>query len=183
MAEVTYSAKDITVLEGLEPVRLRPGMYIGSTGARGLHHLVYEVVDNAVDEALAGRNDRLDVTLHPDNSVTVRDYGSGIPVDVMPEQGLPALTVVLTKLHAGGKFGGDGYKVSGGLHGVGVSVVNALSFRLVAEVYRDGKVYRQEFKRGEPVADMEIVGETPKTDTGTIVTFVPDAEVFEEVEL
>src|SRR5438067_9818015 len=144
MAEVTYTAKDITVLEGLEPVRLRPGMYIGSTGPRGLHHLVYEVVDNSVDEALAGRNDKVEVTLHPDNSVTVRDYGSGIPVDVMEDQGMPALTVVLTKLHAGGKFGGDGYKVSGGLHGVGVSVVNALSFRLVAEVYRDGKVYRQE---------------------------------------
>jgi DNA gyrase subunit B len=182
MTETTYTAKDITVLEGLEPVRLRPGMYIGSTGARGLHHLVYEVVDNAVDEALAGRNDRLDVVLHPDNSVTVRDYGSGIPVDVMPEQGLPALTVVLTKLHAGGKFGGEGYKVSGGLHGVGVSVVNALSFRLVAEVYRDGKVYRQEFKRGEPVADMEVVGKTDKSNTGTLITFLPDAEVFDEIE-
>ena len=183
MTETTYTAKDITVLEGLEPVRLRPGMYIGSTGARGLHHLVYEVVDNAVDEALAGRNDRIDVTLHPDNSVTVRDYGSGIPVDVMPEQGLPALTVVLTKLHAGGKFGGEGYKVSGGLHGVGVSVVNALSFRLVAEVYRDGKVYRQEFKRGEPVTGMEVVGKTDKSNTGTLISFLPDAEVFDEVEL
>src|SRR5437764_13623458 len=126
MTEATYTAKDITVLEGLEPVRLRPGMYIGSTGSRGLHHLVYEVVDNSVDEALAGRNDRVEITLHPDNSVTVRDYGSGIPVDVMPEQGLPALTAVLTKLHAGGKLGGDGYKVSGGLHGLGVSVVTAL---------------------------------------------------------
>ena len=150
MAEAAYTAKDITVLEGLDPVRLRPGMYIGSTGSRGLHHLVYEVVDNAVDEALAGRNDLVDVTIHPDNSVTVRDAGAGIPVDVIAEQGLPALTVVLTKLHAGGKFGGDGYKVSGGLHGVGVSVVNALSEWLVAEVRRDGKVYRQEFARGEP---------------------------------
>ena len=150
MAEAAYTAKDITVLEGLEPVRLRPGMYIGSTGSRGLHHLVYEVVDNAVDEALAGRNDLVDVTIHPDNSVTVRDAGAGIPVDVIADQGLPALTVVLTKLHAGGKFGGEGYKVSGGLHGVGVSVVNALSEWLVAEVRRDGKVYRQEFARGEP---------------------------------
>src|SRR5918912_1553327 len=169
MAEATYTAKDITVLEGLEPVRKRPGMYIGSTGARGLHHLVYEVVDNAVDEALAGRNDRVEVTLHPDNSVTVRDYGSGIPVDVMAEQGRPALEVVLTKLHAGGKFGGDGYKVSGGLHGVGVSVVNALSEWLVAEVHRDGTIWRQEYRRGVPVADMASVGETQ--ETGTAITF------------
>ena len=154
MAEAAYTAKDITVLEGLEPVRLRPGMYIGSTGPRGLHHLIYEVVDNAVDEALAGRNDFVEVTLHPDNSVTVRDAGAGIPVEVIPEQGLSALTVVLTKLHAGGKFGGDGYKVSGGLHGVGVSVVNALSEWLVAEVHRDGKVYRQEFARGEPTTEL-----------------------------
>jgi DNA gyrase subunit B len=181
MTEADYTAKDITVLEGLEPVRLRPGMYIGSTGPRGLHHLVYEVVDNSVDEALAGRNDRIEVTLHPDNSVTVRDFGSGIPVDVMADQGLPALTVVLTKLHAGGKFGGDGYKVSGGLHGVGVSVVNALSEWLVAEVRRDGMVYRQEFARGAPQGDMELVGEA--TDTGTTISFLPDAEIFEELEL
>ena len=180
MTKNTYTAKDITVLEGLEPVRLRPGMYIGSTGARGLHHLVYEVVDNSVDEALAGRNDRIDVTLHPDNSVTVRDHGSGIPVDVMPEQGRPALEVVLTKLHAGGKFGGAGYKVSGGLHGVGVSVVNALSEWLVAEVYRDGQVYRQEYERGVPKADMEVLGKTK--ETGTKISFLPDADVFEEVE-
>ena len=182
MTEAAYSAKDITVLEGLEPVRLRPGMYIGSTGARGLHHLVWEVVDNAVDEALAGRNDRVEVTLHPDNSVTVRDWGSGIPVDVMPEQGLPALTVVLTKLHAGGKFGGDGYKVAGGLHGVGVSVVNALSERLIAEVRRGGKVYRQEFSRGVPQGEMEVVGKADKHDTGTTITFLPDLEIFEELE-
>src|SRR5213080_2409254 len=168
MTEASYTAKDITVLEGLEPVRLRPGMYIGSTGARGLHHLVYEVVDNAVDEALAGRNDRIDVVLHPDNSVTVRDYGSGIPVDVMAEQGLPALTVVLTKLHAGGKFGGDGYKVSGGLHGVGVSVVNALSEWLHVDVHRDGKIYHQEFARGEPTTDLKKVG--PAKETGTTIT-------------
>ena len=181
MAETTYTAKDITVLEGLEPVRLRPGMYIGSTGQRGLHHLVYEVVANSVDEALAGRNDRIEVFLHPDNSVTVTDYGSGIPTEVMPDQGLPALTVVLTKLHAGGKFGGDGYKVSGGLHGVGVSVVNALSERLVAEVRRGGELYRQQFERGDPVGDMEVVGKA--TDTGTTISFLPDAEIFEELEL
>ncbi len=183
MTETTYTAKDITVLEGLEPVRLRPGMYIGSTGPRGLHHLVYEVVDNAVDEALAGRNEAVDVTLHPDNSVTVKDAGAGIPVDMIPEQGLPALTVVLTKLHAGGKFGGDGYKVSGGLHGVGVSVVNALSTWLRAEVRRDGKIYRQEFARGVPQGDMEVAGKSDRGDTGTTIAFLPDAEVFEEVEL
>ena len=182
MAEPAYTAKDITVLEGLEPVRLRPGMYIGSTGSRGLHHLVYEVVDNAVDEALAGRNDLVDVTIHPDNSVTVRDAGAGIPVDVIAEQGLPALTVVLTKLHAGGKFGGEGYKVSGGLHGVGVSVVNALSEWLVAEVRRDGKVYRQEFARGEPTGDMKTIGVAGKGESGTTISFLPDSEVFEETE-
>src|SRR6266508_1441581 len=183
LAEAAYTAKDITVLEGLEPVRLRPGMYIGSTGSRGLHHLVFEVVDNAVDEALAGRADRLEVVIHPDNSVTVRDNGSGIPVDVMPDQGLPALTVVLTKLHAGGKFGGEGYKVSGGLHGVGVSVVNALSEWLIAEVRRGGKTWRQEFSRGEPTGDMQVVGKAEKEDTGTTISFLPDAEVFEELEL
>jgi DNA gyrase subunit B len=177
MAELSYTAKDITVLEGLEPVRLRPGMYVGSTGVRGLHHLVYEVVDNSVDEALAGRCDLVEVTLHPDNSVTVSDNGSGIPVDVMPEQGLPALTVVLTKLHAGGKFGGDGYKVSGGLHGVGVSVVNALSEWLVVEVRRDGKLWRQEFRRGDPLGDAEVVGTTK--ETGTTISFLPDNEVFD----
>ena len=182
MAEAAYTAKDITVLEGLEPVRLRPGMYIGSTGSRGLHHLVYEVVDNSVDEALADRADRIDVVLHPDNSVTVTDNGSGIPVDVMAEQGLPAVTVVLTKLHAGGKFGGEGYKVSGGLHGVGVSVVNALSEWLKVEVRRDGKVYRQEFARGEPTTELEVVGKTQKTDTGTTIDFLADAEIFDADE-
>jgi DNA gyrase subunit B len=183
MSEPSYSAKDITVLEGLEPVRLRPGMYIGSTGLRGLHHLLYEAVDNSVDEALAGRNDRIEVTLHPDHSVTVRDWGSGIPVDIMKEQGLPALTVVLTKLHAGGKFGGEGYKVSGGLHGVGISVVNALSERFVAEVRRDGKIYRQEFARGEPQGDMAVVGETEDGQTGTTITFLPDSEIFEDLDI
>jgi DNA gyrase subunit B len=180
MTEATYTAKDITVLEGLEPVRLRPGMYIGSTGPRGLHQLVFEVVDNAVDEALAGHNDRVEVTIHPDNSVTVKDEGRGIPVGIMPEQGLPALTVVLTKLHAGGKFGGDGYKVSGGLHGVGVSVVNALSEWLVAEVHTDGKIYRQEFARGEPLGELATVGITK--ETGTTISFLADAEMFEEVD-
>jgi DNA gyrase subunit B len=183
LTEAAYTAKDITVLEGLEPVRLRPGMYIGSTGARGLHHLVYEVVDNSVDEALAGRADRIEVTLHPDNSVTVSDNGSGIPVDIMAEQGLPAATVVLTKLHAGGKFGGEGYKVSGGLHGVGVSVVNALSEWLKLEIRRDGKIYRQEFARGEPTTELEVAGKTEnKNDTGTTITFLPDLEIFDEDE-
>ena len=182
MGEATYTAKDITVLEGLEPVRLRPGMYIGSTGSRGLHHLVYELVDNAVDEAMAGRNDFVEITIHPDNAITVRDRGAGIPVDIIEEQGLPALTVVLTKLHAGGKFGGDGYKVSGGLHGVGVSIVNALAERLVAEVRRDGKTYRQEFARGVPQGDMEVLGDSTEDETGTTITYLADPEIFEETE-
>jgi DNA gyrase subunit B len=182
MTPTSYTAKDITVLEGLEPVRLRPGMYIGTTGPRGLHHLVYEVVDNAVDEALAGHNVLVDVRIHPDNSVTVRDAGRGIPVDIVEDQGLPALTVVLTKLHAGGKFGGEGYKVSGGLHGVGVSVVNALSEWLVATVCRDGKTYRQEFTRGAPQGDMELVGECSEAETGTTISFLPDPEIFDETE-
>jgi DNA gyrase subunit B len=178
MAEAAYTAKDISVLEGLEPVRKRPGMYIGSTGSRGLHHLAYEVVTNSVDEALAGRCDLVEVTIHPDETMTVKDNGSGIPVDVMADQGLPALTVVLTKLHAGGKFGQGGYKVSGGLHGVGVSVVNALSEWLVAEVQREGKAWRQEFARGEPTTKMKAVG--PTKDTGTTISFKPDPEIFEE---
>jgi DNA gyrase subunit B len=180
MTKASYTAKDITVLEGLEPVRLRPGMYIGSTGSRGLHHLIFEVVDNSVDEALAGRADLVEVTLHPDNSVTVSDNGSGIPTEVMADQGLPAVTVVLTKLHAGGKFGGEGYKVSGGLHGVGVSVVNALSEWLKVEVKRDGKVLRQEFARGEPTTDLKKVG--PTKESGTTITFLPDLEIFDELE-
>src|SRR3954453_1778572 len=153
-------------------------MYIGSTGSRGLHHLAYEVIANSVDEALAGRCDLVEVTIHPDESMTVTDNGSGIPVDLMKDQGLPALTVVLTTLHAGGKFGQGGYKVSGGLHGVGVSVVNALSEWLVAEVQRDGKVYRQEFARGAPQGPMEVVGES--TGTGTTVSFLADDEIFDE---
>ncbi|HVU77172.1 MAG TPA: DNA topoisomerase (ATP-hydrolyzing) subunit B [Gaiellaceae bacterium] len=176
-AKADYSAKDITVLEGLEPVRLRPGMYIGSTGPRGLHHLVEEIVANSVDEALAGRNDSIEVTIHPDNSVTVRDRGAGIPVDAM-EDGQSALEVIMTKLHAGGKFGGGGYKVSGGLHGVGASVVNALSEWLVVEVERDGKVHRQEFERGVPRGPIQVVGDSK--ETGTTTTFLADAEIFEE---
>jgi DNA gyrase subunit B len=177
-AKAGYSAKDITVLEGLEPVRLRPGMYIGSTGPRGLHHLVEEIVVNSVDEALAGYNDSIAVTIHPDNSVTVVDRGRGIPTDLIPEQGVSALEVIMTKLHAGGKFGGDGYKVSGGLHGVGASVVNALSEWLTVTVLRDGKVFRQEFDRGVPRGPVEIIGES--NETGTSTTFLADAEIFEE---
>ncbi|HEY3541563.1 MAG TPA: DNA topoisomerase (ATP-hydrolyzing) subunit B [Gaiellaceae bacterium] len=181
MAKTSYTAKDITVLEGLEPVRLRPGMYIGSTGLRGLHHLVYEIVDNSVDEALAGFNERIEVVLHPDHSVTVTDWGRGMPVDTMPGTDESALTTILTKLHAGGKFGGDGYKVSGGLHGVGASVVNALSESLSAEVRRDGKAYRQEFARGVPLGPVEVVGDAD--DTGTTIHFLPDSEIFEELEM
>jgi DNA gyrase subunit B len=180
MAEAAYTAKDITVLEGLDPVRLRPGMYIGSTGARGLHHLVYEVVDNAVDEALAGRNDLVDVTIHPDNSVTVVDAGAGIPVDVIPEQGLPALTVVLDQAPRRRKVRRRGM-VSGGLHGVGVSVVNALSEWLIAEVRRDGKVYRQEFARGEPRVTWRS-GDAASEESGTTISFLPDPDVFDETE-
>jgi DNA gyrase subunit B len=176
-----YDAQDITVLEGLEAVRRRPGMYIGTTGPRGLHHLVYEVVDNSVDEALAGFCTRVDVTLHPDGSCTVRDDGRGIPVAPMADQGgRSALEVVLTTLHAGGKFGGEGYKVSGGLHGVGVSVVNALSESLVAEVRREGRVWRQRYRHGEPLGPVEA-GEAVET-SGTTITFLPDQDVFEEPE-
>src|SRR6476619_4215151 len=179
-AKAGYSAKDITVLEGLEPVRLRPGMYIGSTGIRGLHHLVYEIVDNAVDEALAGYNDSVAVTIHPDNSVTVVDRGRGVPVDEIPGTGVSALEVILTKLHAGGKFGGEGYKVSGGLHGVGASVVNALSDWLVATVELNGKVYRQEFARGVPQGAMQEIGTTE--ESGTTISFLPDASIFDETD-
>jgi DNA gyrase subunit B len=176
-----YDAQDITVLEGLEAVRKRPGMYIGSTGTRGLHHLVYEVVDNSVDEALAGRNDAVAVTIHPDNSITVVDNGAGIPVGIMEKEGKPAVEVVLTVLHAGGKFGdGGGYKVSGGLHGVGVSVVNALSESLHVEVRREGFTWTQDYVRGIPQGDL-AKGE-PTKDTGTTITFLPDAEVFETLD-
>lgn len=172
-----YGAEQIQVLEGLEAVRRRPGMYIGSTSARGLHHLVYEVVDNSVDEALAGYCSAISVTIHKDDSITVIDNGRGIPVD-MHETGKPAVEVVLTVLHAGGKFGGEGYKVSGGLHGVGVSVVNALSEELRIEVKRDGFIYAIEFERGKTKTDLMKIGET--TETGTKVWFRPDKEIFEE---
>jgi DNA gyrase subunit B len=180
--KASYSAKDITVLEGLEAVRKRPGMYIGSTGARGLHHLVYEVVDNSVDEALAGHCDNVRVVLHPDNSVTVADDGRGIPVDMHATEKRPAAEVVMTTLHAGGKFGdGGGYKVSGGLHGVGVSVVNALSERLHLELRRDGNVWTQDYERGKPRADFK---KGPATkETGTTITYIPDLEIFEEIEV
>ena len=180
-ANDSYGAKDITVLEGLEAVRKRPGMYIGSTGSRGLHHLVYEIVDNSVDEALAGHCDSVRVVLHPDNSCTVADNGRGIPVGVMEKEGRPAAEVVLTVLHAGGKFGdGGGYKVSGGLHGVGVSVVNALSERLHLRIETDGHVWTQDYERGKPQADLEK-GDTSKNH-GTTITFLPDLEIFEEIE-
>ena len=177
----SYGAKDITVLEGLEAVRKRPGMYIGSTGPRGLHHLVYEVVDNSVDEALAGHCDSVRVVLHPDNSCTVEDNGRGIPVETMEKEGRPAAEVVLTVLHAGGKFGdGGGYKVSGGLHGVGVSVVNALSERLHLGIRRDGHVWSQDYERGKPQNDL-TKGEKTE-EHGTRITFLPDQEIFEEIE-
>jgi len=180
-ADASYGAADITVLEGLEAVRKRPGMYIGSTGPRGLHHLVYEIVDNSVDEALAGYCDAVTITIHPDNAVTVDDNGRGIPVGTMEKEGRPAAEVVLTVLHAGGKFGdGGGYKVSGGLHGVGSSVVNALSERLHLKIERNGAVWEQDYERGKPLNKLE---EGAKSDKhGTTITFLPDLEIFEEIE-
>lgn len=175
-----YGAEQIQVLEGLEAVRRRPGMYIGSTSARGLHHLVYEVVDNSIDEALAGYCDKILVQIGHDNTITVIDNGRGIPVGIQSKVGRPAVEVVLTMLHAGGKFGGGGYKVSGGLHGVGVSVVNALSEWLEVEVKREGKIFKQRFERGTPVTELSVVGKSAAT--GTTIKFKPDGEIFEELE-
>lgn len=180
MTENTYSAQNITVLEGLDPVRKRPGMYIGGTGVEGLHHLIWEVIDNSVDEAMGGHADRIELTFLADGGVSVLDNGRGIPVDVHPQTKKSTLETVLTILHAGGKFGGGGYKVSGGLHGVGVSVVNALSTKLVAEVYREGKVYQQIYHRGAPQGDVIVVGESKHQ--GTRITFYPDGDIFTTTE-
>jgi DNA gyrase subunit B len=174
-----YTAKQIQVLEGLEAVRKRPSMYIGNTSSRGLHHLLYEVVDNSIDEAMGGFCKKIEVAIHPDNSVTVSDDGRGIPVDIHEATGQPAVTIVLTKLHAGGKFGGGGYRVAGGLHGVGVSVVNALSERLEVEVSRDSRIFSQKFEKGKPVSDLRKFGKS--TQTGTKITFRPDPEIFEDI--
>ena len=175
--EQEYDASQIQVLEGLEAVRKRPGMYIGSTSASGLHHLVYEIVDNAIDEALAGYCTHITVTINPGDTITVTDNGRGIPVDIQAQTGRPALEVVYTVLHAGGKFGGGGYKVSGGLHGVGASVVNALSEWLTVEVHKDGKIYQMKFARGNITQEMRVIGNTDRH--GTIVTFKPDPEMFD----
>ncbi len=180
--DFVYGADQIQVLEGLEAVRKRPGMYIGGTDTKALHHMIYEVVDNAIDEAMQGRCDKIVVTIHKDESVTVEDNGAGIPVGIQKQTGLPALTVVMTKLHAGGKFGDVGYKVSGGLHGVGVSAVNALSTWMETEVKRDGKVWRQRFNRGVPVTDVEEVGECKPGETGTIQRFLRDDTIFDVLE-
>ena len=183
MAEKEYGGDQIQVLEGLEAVRKRPGMYIGSTSSRGLHHLVYEIVDNAVDEALAGFCDTINVTINEDNSITVTDNGRGVPVDINHKTGKPAIEVVYTVLHAGGKFGGGGYKVSGGLHGVGASVVNALSEWMEVRVKRNGHIYEQNYKRGDVCNPLKIVGDCDINETGTLVKFLPDKEIFQETQV
>jgi len=179
--DTDYGAQDIKAVTGLEHVRLRPAMYIGDIGERGLHHLIWEILDNAVDEAMAGYARNVSVVLHDDGSITVEDDGRGIPVDIHPETGKPAVEMVFTMLGAGGKFEKKAYAYSGGLHGVGASVVNALSEWLVVEVYRDGKIYRQEYRRGEPVYELKVVGNTTKR--GTRVTFKPDPDIFETVRV
>ena len=178
--DMSYGADDIQILKGLEAVRKRPGMYVGSSGEGGLHHLVYEIVDNSIDEALAGYCTEINVSILPDNVIRVVDNGRGIPTAINHAEGISAATVVFTVLHAGGKFGGGGYKVSGGLHGVGASVVNALSEWLEVEVYHGGKIYKQRYERGKTMYPLKIVGDCPADKHGTKVSFLPDKEIFEE---
>ncbi len=178
-SEKAYNASNIQVLEGLEAVRKRPSMYIGSTGPKGLHHLVFEIVDNSIDESVGGYCNKIELVINPDNSITVRDNGRGIPVDIHPLMGIPAIEVIMTTLHSGGKFGGSGYTISGGLHGVGLSVVNALSAHMTVVVKRDGHIYKQEYERGKPVSELQTIGESQ--ESGTSIHFIPDPEIFEEV--
>ena len=180
MAEKKYDASSISILEGLEAVRKRPGMYIGSVGTKGLNHLIYEIADNAVDEHLAGYCTQIDVSLNKDGTATIKDNGRGIPVGINEKTGLPAVQVVFTVLHAGGKFGGGGYKVSGGLHGVGASVVNALSQWLEVKVCREGKIHYQKYEYGHVVSELKVIGECDSDFTGTEVTFLPDNTIFED---